>query len=533
MDWMVLTSFLIITCSVALISYFNTKRKATTTTEGLFFANRSNSFIVVGGALFLSNISANQFIGENESIFINNMSVIAWGVSSVLAMLLVSEFMLPVYFKSGVMTIPDFLEKRYGRSTKRLVSLIFLFSYLVNLLPSALYGGAIACIGILGVFDHTEISYWSQIWITVWAIGSIGAAYTILGGLRAITVSDTVLSVGLLIIGLAFPYYGFKYIGEGDWLSGIQTLLDSDRTKLNSIGGPEDEVPFGTIFTGMFIMNLYYWGMEQYIVQQALTARNLAESQKGMALACVGKLLSPFLINVPGIIGVFIFSDMVNTAEVFPRVVNTTLPGLLTGLTGAVVFGAALTTFNAGLTSSSTLFTLNFYKPFKMEKGKQVSDKELVRNSKRFEIVVSLLAMLAAPFIFFAKTGFYTYLQQLAGMFSIPVFTIVLLAFFIKKSSSKAANFCILFFIITYFFGVYIIDLKIHFLHTLFFLFALTSIFLMVLSRFGSTTIYGQIKYPNYEAKPWKLRYVAGLILVLIMIVVFIFFSPLGIATAS
>lgn len=525
-----LVSFIVITGSIALISYFSTSKKSTKTTEGLFLANRNNSFLVVGGALFLSNISANQFIGENESIFINNMSVIAWGVSSVLAMLLVAEFLLPLYFKTGTVTIPDFIESRYGRSTKNVVSMIFLLSYLVNLLPSALYGGSIACIGILGVFDDTSISYWGQIWITVWVIGCIGAAYSILGGLRAITVSDTVLSVGLLLIGLAIPFFGFKYIGGGDWLHGVTEVLNNNKEKLNSIGGPNDEVPFATIFTGMFIMNLYYWGMEQYIVQQALTAKNLAEGQKGMALACVGKLLSPFLINVPGIIGVFIYSDMINTAEVFPRVVNTTLPPILTGLTGAVVFGAALTTFNAGLTSSSTLFTLNIYKPWKVAKGKVISENELVRSSKRFEIVVSLLAMLGAPFILFAKTGFYTYLQQLAGMFSVPVFTIVLLGLILKKSSAQAANFGIIFFLFTYFISTYILDLGIHFLHTLFILFLPTSAFLVIWSFISPAKRNYELKVSQIEVTPWKLRYLAGFILFAGMIAVFLFFSPYGIA---
>lgn len=526
----VVLSFIGFTGIVALISYIKTKKETTKTTTGHFFANRKNNFWVIGGALFLTNVSANQFIGENESIFINNMSVISWGVSSVFAMLLVSEFMLPIYFKTGALTIPDFLEQRYDASTKRLVSLIFLLSYIVNLLPSALYGGAVAFIGMLGIFDSMGISYWLQIWITVWIIGIIGAAYTILGGLRAITISDTVLSLGLLIIGISFPYFGFKFLGDGDWMVGFQNVLGSNREHLNSIGGPNDEVPFATIFTGMLIMNLNYWGMEQYIVQQALTAKNLAHSQKGMALACVGKLLSPFLINIPGIISIFLYSDLVNTAEVFPRVVNDTLPALLTGLTAAVVFGAAITTFNAGLTSSSTLFVLNFYKPLQQSKGKNISEKQLVRSSKQFEIIVSIIAMLAAPFIFFANTGFYTYLQQLAGMFSVPIFTIVLLGFVLKKSSPSAAKFGIVFFIITYFVSIYVMDLDIHFLHILAILFVLTSLFMILWSRLDKKVTIKKMAITNNENIPWKNRHWAGIVLITLMILVFLFFSPLGVA---
>lgn len=530
MNLVVALSFVCFTCLVAVISYLKTKKESTNSTSGHFFANKKNNFWVIGGALLLSNISANQFVGENESIFINNMSVISWGVSSVLAMLLVSEFMLPIYFKTGALTIPGYLEQRYDASTKQLVSLIFLMSYLVNLLPSALYGGAVAMIGMLNIFDTTQISYWSQIWILVWAIGVIGTAYTILGGLRAITISDTVLSLGLLVVGVAFPYYGFRFIGNGDWLQGIEIVLSTNKEHLNSIGGSKDAVPLGTIFTGMFIMNLYYWGMEQYIIQQALTAKSLSHSQKGMALACIGKLLSPFLINIPGIISVFLYTDLINTAEVFPKVINDILPSFLTGLTAAVVFGAAITTFNAGLSSSSTLFILNFYQPFKASKGTIVSDHELVRSGRKFEIIVSMIAMFAAPFIFFSNTGFYAYLQQLAGMFSIPVFTIVLIGFFSKKASPQAAKYGIVFFICTYILTNYILELSIHFLHLLAILFVITAVFMIVWSTFSVQKKTPTIEIPDLEVQPWKNRHWAAFVLIILMILVFVLFSPLGIA---
>ncbi len=530
MNLWALISFGLFTGLVAWISYIKTKKESTRTTAGLFFANRKNNFWVIGGALFLSNISANQLIGENESIYINNMSVIAWGLSSVLAMLLVAEFILPVYFKTGAMTIPDFLGTRYDKSTKRLVSLIFLASYLVNLLPAVLYGGAVAFTGMFDILEPFNLDYWQQIWVMVWVIGLIGGAYSILGGLRAIAISDSVLSIGLFIVGLSFPYFGFKYLGNGNWTAGIHKILSSHQEHLNAIGLPGDEVPFGTIFTGMFIMNLYYWGMEQYIVQQAMTAKSLSHSQKGMALACVGKLLCPFLINIPGIIGVHLYGNLTNTAEVFPLVVKDTLPALLTGLTAAVVLGAAVTTFNAGLTSSSTLFVLNFYKPRLESRGKAVSEKKLVKTSKRFEIIVSLVAMFTAPFIIFANTGFYTYLQQLSGLFCIPVFTIILFGFLTKKVSPQAAKSGVIFFIITYILSNYVFEINLHYLHLLGILFLLTSVCMFVVSKFYPNYSYTPFPIQDQDFTPWKNRYWAAAILIGCMICIFLFFSKMGIA---
>ncbi|MGS2738216.1 solute:sodium symporter family transporter [Sinomicrobium sp. M5D2P17] len=525
-----ISSFVLFTFLVAVISWWKTRRKGTETTTGLFFANRKNNFWVVGGALFLSNISANQLIGENESIYINNMSVIAWGISSVAAMLLVAEFFLPVYFRTGAMTIPDFLGKRYDASTKRLVSLVFLASYIVNLLPAVLYGGAVAFTGMFDFLDPLNLTYWQNIWVVVWVIGIIGSLYSILGGLRAITISDSVLSIGLLITGIAFPYFGFKYLGNDSWKDGLQLVLSGHKEHLNAIGGAGDEIPFSTIFTGMFIINLYYWGMEQYIVQQAMTAKNLSHSQKGMALACVGKLLCPFLINVPGILGVHLYESLPNTAAVFPSVVKDTLPAVMTGLTAAVVLGAAITTFNAGLNSSSTLFILNLYKPWMKSRNKKVTERMLVRNGKRFEIAISLLAMCCAPFIMFVKTGFYTYLQQLTGMFCVPVFTIIFIGFVTKKVPPGAAKTGIVFFIISYLICNFILDVSLHYLHLLGILFVLTSACMLLSVRWFPEHHYTEKIKKGVDISPWKHRHWASIALLLGMILVFAFFSKAGIA---
>lgn len=531
MNITVLISFVLCTLTVAFISYLKTKKSSTRTTAGLFFANKENNFWVVGGALFLSNISANQLIGENESIYIDNMSVMAWGVSSVFAMLIVAKYILPIYFKTNSMTIPDYLGKRFDGATKRLVSIIFLCSYLVNLLPAVLYGGAVAFTGMFESGILSELNYWGSIWIMVWVIGIIGSIYSIYGGLRAITISDSVLSIGLLIIGIALPYYGFTYLGGGDLMTGLDIVLSNRTEHLNSIGSKDSEIPFGTIFTGMLIMNLYYWGMEQYIVQQAMTAKNLKHSQKGMALACVGKLLSPFLINIPGLIGVHLLTNLDNTASVFPKVVGTTLPDLLIGLTATVVLGAAITTFNAGLNSSSALFILNIYKPLMERKQRKVSDWDLTRKGKLFQIVISLVAMLTAPFILFAESGFYTYIQQLSGMFCIPIFTVILLGFCTKTVTPMAAKSGMVLFIVAYVIANYILNLQLHYLHLFGILFLVTTVWMLLITRYTPERIREvRVVDQTKMLQPWKYLNLSGLILIVLMVVVFMLFSPLGIA---
>ena len=522
-------SFVLFTGAVAFISWYKTRKENLQTSSGLFFANRNLGFLVVGGALFFTNISATQFIGENESVYTNNMTVMAWGMSSVFAMLIVSEFIMPIYLKGGVSTTPDFLEDRYDVGTKKMVSIIFLISYLLNMLPSVLYGGAVAFNGLFHFSEMYNIGYWQTIWVLVWIMGSIGCLYSILGGLKAIAISDTVLGIGMFAGGILLPYFGLKYLGHGNVGHGINIILSSKQEHLNSIGTSKDTIPFATIFTGMLLMNLYYWGTEQYIVQQALSSRNLEESQKGIAVACIGKIISPLLLNIPGLIAVHLYIKMENTAEVFPKVVSDVSPPVLTGYIAAIIFGAALTTFNAGLNSASTLFVLNLYKPLKAKQQKKVSDKEMLRVSKLFQIMACLLAMFVAPFIVFAKNGFYTYLQMVGGYFSVPIFTILFIGFVTKRVPAIAAKIALLFFMLAYGAIQLIFDTGLHFLHILAILFFITiAIMLLIGKMYPMPVPYKQKMNNLVDLKPWKNRHIYAVILLLLMVLVFIVFSPLG-----
>ncbi|QHS59672.1 solute:sodium symporter family transporter [Chitinophaga agri] len=526
-----LLSFLLVTLLVALISWYKTRRENLQTASGLFFANRNLGFLVVGGALFFTNISAVQFIGENELVYTNNMSVMAWGMSSILAMLLVSEFIMPVYLRSGISTTPDFLEERYDTGTKRFVSVIFLVSYIVNMLPSVLYSGAISFNGLFRVSDALHLDYWATIWILVWLIGLIGCLYTVLGGLKAVAISDTVLGIGMFAGGILLPYAALKYLGHGSAGTGMDMLLAARRDHFNAIGGPHDAVPFPTIFTGMFLVNLYYWGTEQYIVQQALASRSLAESQKGIAVACVGKIISPLLLNIPGLIAVLLYPSMTNTAEVFPKIVSDVSSPVLTGFIAAITFGAALTTFNAGLNSTSTLFVLNLYKPFKAWRQEEISERQLVRVSRRFELLVCLLAMTIAPFIVFAQQGLYTYIQMVSGLFSVPIFTILIMGLLHKRMPAIAAKIGLTFFIVTYSVSQLLVDTGLHFLHVLAVLFVLTVILMIIVAAFYPRKEPFVQQWNNVvDLQPWKRRHVYTALLLLGMVALFVIFSPWGLA---
>ena len=280
-----IVSFLFFTLLVALISYWKTKDEDLGTQEGYFLAGRSLTGWVIGGSLMLTNLSTEQLIGLNAQGYTDNMSVMGWEVGSAIALVLVAFYLLPRYLKGGITTIPDFLEERFDSGTKQIVTILFLFGYVFNLLPPILYSGAVALSGIFNVPEMLGVDRTTALWITVWSIGIIGSLYAIFGGLKAVAVSDTINGVGLLIGGLMIPVIGLFVLGDGSLFKGFGTIMENTPEKLNAIGKPEDPVPFSTMFTGMLLVNLFYWGTAQHIMQRALAAKNLKEGQKGVLIA--------------------------------------------------------------------------------------------------------------------------------------------------------------------------------------------------------------------------------------------------------
>lgn len=531
MNWTVVSSSLFFIGLAVFISWYKARRKKLNTLNRFLLADRSLGFWLVGSGLLFTNINTSTIIGENELVYTHNMSIMAWGITSVLAMLLVSEFIMPMYIRLGISTTPDFLTARYGNNVGNIVSIIFLVSYMVNLLPSVLYSGAVALNGLFNFSGVFNIDYWTAIWIIVWVMGSAGCVFTILGGLRATTISDTLLGVGLFAGGLILPILGLRYLGHGSMQQGLTILLTNHKEHFNSIGSSSDPIPFSTLFTGMLLVNLYYWGTEQYIVQQALASKDLKTCQKGIAVASLGKLISPLFLNIPGLIAVHIFSHLHNTAEAFPLLDRLVSPPIISGFIAAIIFGAALTTFNAGLNSSSTLFTLNIYKPWLEKRSQRVQEKKLIRAAKRFEIVVCLIAIMIAPLIIFAKHGFYTYVQTVNGFFNVPIFTIMFIGLVTRKVPALAAKVGLTFFIVTYGLTQLVFDLHIHFLHILAILFVITCGIMFVIGKLYPMPVPYHHKTNNLVSlEPWKNRHIWAVVLIILMILTFIMFSPLFLA---
>jgi SSS family solute:Na+ symporter len=222
---------------------------------------------------------------------------------------------------------------------------------------------------------------------------------------------------------------------------------------------------------------------------------------------------------------------MDNTATVFPRLAADVLPPVAAGFIAAIVFGAAISTFNAGLNSSGTLYIMNLYKPWKDAGKKEVNERQLVKASKWFQILVVLLGICIAPFIALFKGGFYTYIQMVSSFFSIPVFTVLAVGFLTRRVPALAAKVGLLFFVLMYALSQFVFETNIHYLHVLAILFLMTTALMLVIGKMMPMEVpYQRERMAIVDLKPWKNRYWYNGILILLMILLFVLFSPLGLA---
>jgi len=556
-------AFIAFTALVALISYFATRNNEQKSSDDYFLGGRSLTAGVIAGSLLLTNLSTEQIVGLNGQAFTEGILVMAWETLAAVAMVVTAMFLLPRYLKDGLTTVPQFLEQRYDKTTKTITSALFLSGYVVVLLPIVLYSGALAIVTMFEVPTLLNISETTALWITVWGIGLIGSVYAIFGGLKAVAVSDTINAIGLLIGGLMIPIFGLLAIGDGSIMAGIDVLMTAHPEKFEVLGDKNASVPFSTIFTGMMLVQLFYWGTNQAIIQRALGAKNLEEGQKGLLLAAFIKILGPLIVVLPGIIAFHMFgeslADSIKPDQAYPMLVKEVLPASLVGFFAAVLFGAILSSFNSALNSSVTLFGVDIYKE---HIKKDATDEQIVKAGKSFGIVLAIMAMFIAPLIANAPDGLFGYLQEVNGCYSIPILTIIVVGYTTKYVPAIAAKLAITLGVVLYSISQFLLKPFVfeegtypHFLHIMAILFVMNVVLMLIIGRLKPRkTAYNHKKddvldirmlehlvsegkisatelddarknAPQVAITPWKYLYPVGIGICVIVIGTYIYFS--------
>jgi len=528
---MQILAFIGFTLLVGIISYLKSRKTNEASADGYFLGGRSLTGVVIAGSLLLTNLSTEQIVGLNGAAFKDGILVMAWETLAAIAMVVTAVFLLPRYLKGGITTIPQFLESRYDKTTKSITSALFLSGYAIVLLPIVLYSGALAISNMFEIPTLLGVSKTTALWITVWSIGIIGSLYAILGGLKAVAVSDTINAVGLLIGGMLIPIFGLMAIGDGSISEGISTLISSNPEKFKSMGGPESSIPFATIFTGMMLVQLFYWGTNQAIIQRALGAKNLKEGQKGLLLASFIKILGPLIVVLPGVIAFHMFGDKIeNPDEAYPMLVSKVLPTALVGFFAAVLFGAILSSFNSALNSSVTLFGVDIYKS---HFNTEATEKETVNAGKRFGIILAIISMCIAPLIAKAPDGLFGYLQEVNGCYSIPILTIIIVGYLTKYVPAIAAKIAILSGVILYSISQFILKPFVigsenypHFLHVMAILFVVNVLIMLLIGKFYPRKEAFSLTYTNQvDIRPWKHLKSVGIAICLIVLAIYIYFA--------
>lgn len=525
-------AFIGFTAFVAILSYSITKKDEQQTSDDYFLGGRSLTGGVIAGSLLLTNLSTEQIVGLNGQAFTEGILVMAWETLAAIAMVVTAVYLLPRYLKGGLTTVPQFLEERYDKTTKTITSALFLSGYVVVLLPIVLYSGALAINTMFDVPTLLGMSETAALWMTVWGIGLIGAVYAIFGGLKAVAVSDTINAIGLLIGGLMIPILGLMAVGNGSIGAGITTLITAHPEKFQSLGNEQASVPFSTIFTGMMLVQLFYWGTNQAIIQRALGAKNLAEGQKGLLLAAFIKILGPLVVVLPGIIAFHLLGDTpgIKPDQAYPMLVREVLPASMVGFFAAVLFGAILSSFNSALNSSVTLFGVDIYQAHIKP---EASEKEVVQAGKRFGIILAILAMFIAPLIANAPDGLFGYLQEVNGCYSIPILTIIAIGYTTKYVPAIAAKIAIFSGVILYTISQFILKPWVvgkedypHFLHVMAILFVLNAVIMLLIGKWKPrATAYEQTYTQQVDIQPWQHLKWTGWGITIIVLAIYVYFA--------
>lgn len=519
--------FIFIVISIGIYSYAKSRKINLKASSGYFMGGYSLNSWTIAFTIIMTNLSTEQIVGQSGQSYISGMEVMAWEVTSAITLVLLSLVFLPKYFKYGVDTISEFIEIRYDQYIKNIVSCLFIFTYTFSFLPVVLYSGALVFNKIFSISDIFNISDETSIILIAFFIGSIAIIYLMIGGLALGAYSDLIYGVGLLIIGLVIPTLGLGWIGNGEILQGFNTVIKATPEKLNAFGSLKSEfVPWPAIFLGIFFNNLFFWCTNQMIIQKALAGRNLREAQKGTLYVGFFKIFSGLFLVFPGVIVYNIFGkSLENPDDAYPILINTVLPDWTFGIFGAVIFGAILSSFVGALNSSVTLFLTSFQKANK----KNIIDIKILKRGKIATIIIGIVAIALAPIISIFPKGLYTVIQEFNGIYNIPVLIIIVSGIFMKKTSNYGVKVMFISHIIIYLLSKLLLT-SVNYLYILSGLFFIDWIIIMIFNNYHSSSVFNSQSSIKRDIKPWKYRYILSVIIVVLVVLIYIVFSPIGIA---
>lgn len=398
--------------------------------EDYFLASKSLPWWAIGASLIAANISAEQIIGMAGSGYAIGLAIASYEWMAALTLLIVGKFFLPIFLRNRIYTMPQFLEQRYGNRIRTLMAVFWLGLYVLVNLTSILWLGSIAVTQVTGMDQMLALTL----------IGVFALLYQLYGGLKAVALTDIVQVCLLVLGGLVVAALTLSKIGgEAGIVAGFHHLWQQHPEHFKMILGHDSpfykDLPgLSVLIGGLWIMNLSYWGFNQYIIQRALAAKNLAEAQKGMVFAAFLKLLMPVVIVVPGIAAVVLAPGLSKPDQAYPTMMQLLPTGLL-GLVFAALVAAIVASLASKINSVATIFTLDFY----AKSRPQADQPHLVRVGRIVAFVAVVIGILTArPLLGSFDQGF-QYIQEFTGFFTPGIVVIFMLGLFWKRANEAGA----------------------------------------------------------------------------------------------
>ena len=517
-----------------------------------FLAGKDQGWLVVGASLFASNIGSEIILGVSGAGARGDMPMANFEILAALILILLGWVFVPFYLRSGVYTMPEFLEKRYSRACRTYLSVVSILAYVITKISLIIFAGAL-------VFETIGIPFWTGAIITVIATGF----YTVLGGLRAVIYTDMVQAFILLFGTLAVTWFGLHQLGG--WEGMIESLDLAAQQPENppterffNLWRPmsDTDYPWTGMLFGAPILGVWYWCTDQYIVQRTLSAKDVSNARKGALFAGYLKLLPVFIFFIPGVIayallqqGTIEFS-LSNADQALPTMITNFLPIGIKGLAIAGLLAALMSSLSSAFNSSSTLLTIDFYKHYKPD----ASDKSLVRFGQLATVVLVIISLGWIPFMrALMGGGIFHYLQSIQAYISPPIAAVFLFGLMYKWINAKGAIVALwtgfvlgIMRLVTEFLSKEgIIDvaedsflgimLSINFLHYAVILFIFSTTVLMIVSKIGkpqAPELISQVTFQKKEksAFSWSTDVVLTIVLIALVLVLWTVFSTWGIA---
>ncbi len=469
-----LSVFVIITAAIGWLTYRKVSSDLAaqgglgTAREEVFLAGKGLSWVVVAGSITLTNLSTDQLVGMNG----NQMVLLAWWeLAAVVGLVILGKVILPVYYRYNCTTTTELLEKRYGdRRIRALIGLLFLLGNLFIFIPAMLYGGSL----FIQTMFNVDIPL---LWIAI-AFALVGSAYAVLGGLRAVAVSDAYSGVLLLTLGVVVVLLSLSAI-DFDF-SGIPA------ERLTLIGDNNSPIPWHTLLTGMVFIQIFYWGTNQTITQRAMASPTVEEGQKGvLAAAAIRLVIIPPLVVIPGLVSYKLYGDIGDAA--FGTIVGDVLPLWLSGAFAAAIAAAVLTSVNSVLNSSTTLWVCDIHEPFINPSA----------DLKRLNLVITLVFVvigLAMVPVYATADSIINLVQELYGLLSMPILSAFIVGLLFRGVAAGAAIIAVVLGVFLYGFFSFVWA-PLHYIHMMFFTVILCVLAALIVSRlvFGTRPIFDPV----------------------------------------